>query len=419
MTSRDHSGKHRNNHSHEHHHDRDNEHEHHHDRDHGHYPDHDHTHEHHDHDREHHDHTHEHHDHTHKHHGHDHEHHDHDRDHDHEHHDHDRDHDRDHDHQRGHRDGQGHRDGHGHDHGHEHGHGHGHGHSHAPNNRKGLVIALVVTAGIMFLEFFGGLVTNSLALISDAGHMLNDAASLALSLFALWLSSKAATSKRSYGYHRFEILAALLNGVTLFVIAFFIVKEAYARLFAPPEVESGSMVAIAVVGLLANAVSAWALIRQSDVKGNVNVRSAYLHVLSDALGSVGAIAAGLLMLAFGWYIADPIISVFVAVLILRGAWGVIKQTVHILMEGTPASINLDDVKRSLHRIPGVADVHDLHVWTITSGFHSLSVHLRIDDNRSEQVILQQAITLIEKQYGISHCTIQVETAELQHTELKV
>jgi len=271
----------------------------------------------------------------------------------------------------------------------------------------------------MLLEFVGGLVTGSLALLSDSGHMLNDAASLALSLFALWLSGKAATSRKSYGYHRFEILAALLNGVTLFVIAFFIAKEAYARFLAPPEVASLPMMAIASVGLLANLASAWALLRKSDVKDNVNVRSAYLHVLGDALGSVGAIAAGALMLGFGWYIADPIISVLVALLILRGAWGVIGQTVHILMEGTPSSVDIDEVKHTLEHIEGVLDVHDLHVWTITSGLDSLSAHLLIEPGLDEQRILQEAVRLIENRFGIAHCTIQIETSDLQHADMRV
>lgn len=317
---------------------------------------------------------------------------------------------------RGHGHGCGHEH---HRHGHHHGHHHGHGHHHTPNNKKGLIIALAITTSIMLLEFVGGLVTGSLALLSDSGHMLNDAASLALSLFALWLSGKAATSRKSYGYHRFEILAALLNGVTLFVIAFFIAKEAYARFLAPPEVASLPMMAIASVGLLANLASAWALLRKSDVKDNVNVRSAYLHVLGDALGSVGAIAAGALMLGFGWYIADPIISVLVALLILRGAWGVIGQTVHILMEGTPSSVDIDEVKHTLEHIEGVLDVHDLHVWTITSGLDSLSAHLLIEPGLDEQRILQEAVRLIENRFGIAHCTIQIETSDLQHADMRV
>lgn len=205
--------------------------------------------------------------------------------------------------------------------GHDHSHGpHGHHHFDPSGNKKGLMIALIITVGIMFLEFFGGLVTNSLALLSDSGHMLNDASSLALSLVAVWFATKPASPNKTYGFHRFEILAALLNGVTLFVVAGFIIVEAYGRFFEPPTVASGSMMLIACIGLLANIASAWSLMRKGDVKNNINLRSAYLHVLGDALGSVGAIIAGLAMMIFGWYIADPIISVLVALLILRGAW---------------------------------------------------------------------------------------------------
>lgn len=310
---------------------------------------------------------------------------------------------------------------HGHDHSHDrHSHAHGPGHHHhGPNNKAGLSIALVITSGIMALEFFGGLVTNSLALLSDSGHMLSDAAALALSLIAMWFAVKPAAPNKSYGYYRFEILAALFNGATLFVIAGLIVWEAYERLQAPPSVASGSMMIIASIGLLANLTSAWVLVRKSDTKDNMNVRSAYLHVLGDALGSVGAIVAGLLMLLFDWNIADPIISVVVALLILRSAWGVIKHAVHILMEGTPVTINATEVKQSLEKINGVLDVHDLHIWTITSGLDSLSCHLLIEDDADSQIILQQAIELIEQTYKIKHTTIQVETSRLQHGELQV
>ncbi|MBD0384444.1 cation diffusion facilitator family transporter [Paenibacillus sedimenti] len=312
-----------------------------------------------------------------------------------------------------------HRHGHHHEHGHHHGHNHGHGHSHAPNNKKGLTIALIITSGIMFLEFFGGLITNSLALLSDSGHMLSDAASLALSLVAMWFATRPATPRKSYGNYRFEILAALFNGVTLFIISGFIIKEAYGRFVAPPTVSSGSMILIAAVGLLANLLSAWALMKQSDVKENINVRSAYLHVIGDALGSVGAIFAGLLMFFFDWYIADPIISVIVALLILKGAWGVIRHAVHILMEGTPVTIELDRVKKTLESIEGVINVHDLHIWTITSGLDSLSCHMLIEDSRDSQEILQKAIHEMESKFQIQHTTIQVEKSNLQHAECKV
>jgi len=271
----------------------------------------------------------------------------------------------------------------------------------------------------MVLEFAGGLLTNSLALLSDAGHMLNDAAALALSLFALKLSGKAADARKSYGYHRFEILAALANGAALFVIAIVIVKEAWGRLFAPPEVDGGTMTLIAAAGLAANLAAAWVLLRNSDVKHNVNIRSAFLHVAGDALGSVGAIAAGAMMAWFGWYLADPIASVFVSLLILRGAWSVTRQAVHILMEGTPAAIDLADVRRTLEAIDGVRNVHDLHVWTITPGMDSLSAHLLIEDGRDEQAVLQEALTAMETRFGIEHCTIQIETNRLKHAALKV
>jgi cation diffusion facilitator family transporter len=271
----------------------------------------------------------------------------------------------------------------------------------------------------MVLEFVGGLVTNSLALLSDSGHMLSDASALALSLVAFWFAARPASPNKTYGFYRFEILAALFNGVTLFVIAGFIMWEAYERFSAPPEVSSLSMLLIASVGLVANLLSALALMRKGDVKNNLNLRSAYLHVLGDALGSVGAIVAGIVMLAFGWYVADPIISVLVSLLILRSAWSVIKHTVHILMEGTPATIDQGAVKSALTAIPGVLDVHDLHIWTITSGMDSLSCHLLVEDASDQQSILQQAIQTIEEKFKIQHATIQIETSEIRHMELKV
>ncbi|MEK4239680.1 cation diffusion facilitator family transporter [Paenibacillus sp. FSL H7-0714] len=304
--------------------------------------------------------------------------------------------------------------------GHDHSHGpHGHHHFDPSGNKKGLMIALIITVGIMFLEFFGGLITNSLALLSDSGHMLNDASSLALSLVAVWFATKPASPNKTYGFHRFEILAALLNGVTLFVVAGFIIVEAYGRFFEPPTVASGSMMLIACIGLLANVASAWSLMRKGDVKNNINLRSAYLHVLGDALGSVGAIIAGLVMMIFGWYIADPIISVLVALLILRGAWGIIKHTVHVLMEGTPITVNPTEVKAVLENIEGVINVHDLHIWTITSGLDSLSCHLLIKDQEDDQRILQQAIQLIAERFKIQHTTIQIETSVISHEVMKV
>jgi cobalt-zinc-cadmium efflux system protein len=282
-----------------------------------------------------------------------------------------------------------------------------------------LAIALIITSGIMLLEFVGGLITGSLALLSDSGHMLSDAGALALSLAAMWFTAKPASPNKTYGYYRFEILAALLNGVTLFVIAGFIIAEAIERFQDPPAVASGSMMLIAAIGLLANLISAWVLMRKGDVHGNLNVRSAYLHILGDALGSVGAIVAGLLMILFNWYIADPVISVVVALLILKSAWGIIRSTVHILMEGTPVTIDSEQVTKALLNIEGVKDVHDLHIWTITSGLDSLSCHLLIEDSASSQRVLQEAVIRIEETFKIRHTTIQVEKSQLQHSEMKV
>lgn len=269
------------------------------------------------------------------------------------------------------------------------------------------------------IRIFGGLVTNSLALLSDAGHMLSDTSSLILSLFAIWFAQRPASRNKTYGFYRFEILAALFNGLTLFIIAGIIVWEAYGRFFQPPTVASGSMMVIAAIGLIANLISAWSLIRKSDIKNNVNLRSAYLHILGDALGSVGAIIAGALMLLFDWYIADPIISVIVALLILKSALGVMKQSIHILMEGTPITIDQSEVESYLKQINGVINVHDLHIWTITSGLDSLSCHLLVEEHADTQEILQRAIDLIKDKFQIEHTTIQIETKSLNHSDLKI
>jgi cobalt-zinc-cadmium efflux system protein len=269
----------------------------------------------------------------------------------------------------------------------------------------------------MLVEFAGGWITGSLALLSDSGHMLSDAASLLLSFLAVGFAARPPSPGKTYGYYRFEILAALVNGITLVGVSGFIIWEAIGRLQAPPEVNSGVMILIAAIGLLANLASAWSLIRKGDVKENINLRSAYLHVVGDALGSVGAIAAGLIMYAFGWYIADPIISMLVALLILKSAWGVLTHSVHILMEGTPLRINQSDVQQMLLRIDGVDNVHDLHIWSLTSGMEAFSCHLLIREGADSQQVLQAAIEALAEQFQITHTTIQVETKHIQHADL--
>jgi len=310
-----------------------------------------------------------------------------------------------------------------HHHSHHHTHDHGHGHSHhdpvRSGNKKGLGIALTITLGIMILEFAGGLITNSLALLSDSGHMLSDASALLLSLAAMWFATRPSSPKKTYGFYRFEILAALLNGVALFVITGIIVWEAIQRFSEPPAVAGGSMMLIAFIGLLANLMSAWFLMRTGDVKNNVNLRSAYLHVLGDALGSIGAIAAGIVMIAFEWYIADPIISVFVSLLILRSAWRIIQSTVHILMEGAPAGVDTEEVSKALLSLESVVGIHDLHIWTITSSMDALSCHLLIEDDKDGYRVLQQAINLLGKQFHMDHATIQIENSAIIHKEIGV
>ncbi|SDX32513.1 cobalt-zinc-cadmium efflux system protein [Marininema mesophilum] len=308
---------------------------------------------------------------------------------------------------------------------HHHHHGNGHNESGSSfseqraSNRKGLITALIITTGIMILQFIGGLITNSLALLSDSGHMLSDAASMVLGLVAMVLASRPVSSRRTYGLYRFEILAAMFNAITLFVIAGFILWEAIERFQKPPEVAGGTMIIIAIIGLLANISSAWVLLRKGDVKENLNLRGAYLHIIGDALGSVGAIVAALLMIFFSWYVADPIISVLVSLLILKSAYGVLKQSIHVLMEGTPANVDEEKVRQVLLGIDGVLDVHDLHIWTITSGLDTLTCHIRIEADQDFQKILQEAIQSIADTFGIKHSTIQIEKSDCHIGELEI
>lgn len=298
--------------------------------------------------------------------------------------------------------------GHHHHHGHAHGHHHGHGHHHS-GNKKALFWSFLLIAGFMVVEVIGGFLTNSLALLSDAGHMLSDAAALGLSFFALKLGEKQGSKSKTFGYKRFEIIAAALNGITLILISAYIFYEAIHRFFVPQEVQSMGMITISTIGLIVNIVAAWILMK-GDKDENLNVRSAFLHVLGDLLGSVGAIVAGLLILFFGWTIADPIASVIVAVLIIISGWRVTKDSFHVLMEGTPEQVEIEKVKTALADLPGVCDVHDLHVWTITSGYPVLSCHLVISDGDHDEV-LHDAQKLLHDDFSIEHSTIQVESKE--------
>lgn len=293
------------------------------------------------------------------------------------------------------------------------GHSHDHGHS---KNKKALLFAFLLTTSFMIAEVIGGFVTNSLALLSDAGHMLSDAVSLALSLLAFKLGEKAATAAKTYGYKRVEMLAALCNGVVLIVISVYIFIEAIRRFTEPVEIASNGMLIIAVLGLLINILSAWILMRGGDVKGNLNLRSAFLHVLGDLLGSVGAIIAALLIKFFGWTAADAIASILVSILVIISGWRVTRDTVHILMEGAPQHINVEEVKSTLLNIPVVKEVHDLHIWSVTSDFQVLTCHLIIKGNETQSV-LKEATDVLKEKFHVEHVTIQVEIdGEFNHSE---
>jgi len=285
--------------------------------------------------------------------------------------------------------------------------GHEHEHDHSHNaNKKALLLSFILIFVFMIVEVIGGLITNSLALLSDAGHMLSDAGALGLSLLAFKFGEKAASSTKTFGYKRFEILAAFINGITLLAISLYIFWEAYNRFLEPPSV-NGSMMVIAIIGFVVNIVVAWILMR-GDTEDNLNLRSALLHVFGDLLGSVGAIIAGILILMFNWNIADPIASVIVAILILISGWRVTKDSFHVLMEGIPNQIDITKVEEKLNSIDGVQSVHDLHVWAITSNFPALSCHLVVDRDYNRDDILQTASKLLLNNFNLKHTTIQIE-----------
>ena len=294
-------------------------------------------------------------------------------------------------------------------------HNHSHAHSHN-NNQKVLLWSFLIITAYMFIEAFGGWITNSLALLSDAGHMLSDALSLGIALLAFRYGVKAASRDKSFGYRRFEILAAALNGLTLMLVAAWIVFEAVARFVSPLPIQSTGMLVIAVIGLIVNIVVAVMMFKGGDTHDNLNMRGAFLHVISDLLGSVAAILAALAVKWYGWTWADPLISVLVALLVLRSGYFVLRDALHILMEGTPRQIDTARIRALLLEQPEVTDIHDLHVWSITSGEHALASHvvLKQDQRLSEvQLLLHRLEDLLHAQ-GIGHVTLQVESQDHGH-----
>ena len=279
-----------------------------------------------------------------------------------------------------------------------------------------LRLALAISSVYFFAEVIGGFLTNSLALLSDAGHMLSDIAALALSLFAFRIAKRPATVSSTYGYHRVEILAALFNGLMLWLIVGVIFAAAYSRFFNPPEVASHGMMIVASLGLVVNIV-AGAVLYDSH-HHNLNLRGAFLHIVSDALGSVGAIVAGLIMLLTGWYVADPLISVLIGLLILHSSWSLVKESLSVLMQAVPKGIRLEDVQQALEEVEGVSKVHDLHVWAVTSDLFTLSAHAVVENGGDFHQVLNGIEDTLKERFNIEHTTIQLEVESREEQEFK-
>jgi cobalt-zinc-cadmium efflux system protein len=279
-----------------------------------------------------------------------------------------------------------------------------------------LALAVAITAIYFFAEVVGGLLTNSLALLSDAGHMFSDTAALGLSLCAFQIARRPATTKKTFGYQRLEILAALINGLVLWLVVGAIFTEAYRRFLDPPPVHTVGMLGVALVGLAVNVVAGRIL--YSCDQGNLNIRGAFLHVLGDALGSVGAVVAALVMLFTGWYMADPAISVLIGGLILYTSWELVRESVDILMQSVPRGINTEEVQRAMEEVTGVIKVHDLHVWSVTSGVFTLSAHAVIHERGDPRAILDQMEERLKSAFAIEHTTIQLETEDREGKEFR-
>jgi cobalt-zinc-cadmium efflux system protein len=290
-------------------------------------------------------------------------------------------------------------------------HSHDHTHRHTKDSWRKLCVVLILTATYMIAEAVGAWWTGSLALLADAGHMFTDVGALVLALTAVWFGSRPATSRKTFGYYRLEIIAALVNGVALVVISLLIFYGAYGRWFDPPVIESGPMLVVASGGLVINLICAWILHARNEV--DLNLRGAWLHVMGDALGSLAAMIAAVCMSLFGWYAADALFSVVISCLIILGSIRLIRESTNVLLEGTPAHINLAAVEDAILDTKGVNNVHDLHVWTITSGRDALSAHVIHADSISQPDLLKELRTKLHDKFGVDHLTIQMETADFE------
>jgi cobalt-zinc-cadmium efflux system protein len=290
----------------------------------------------------------------------------------------------------------------------------GHDHGASKASERGLWIVLALTVTYMIAEVVGGFLTGSLALISDAAHMFTDAAALAIALAAIQIGKRAADHKRTFGYYRFEILAAAFNAVLLVLVAGYILYEAYQRLRHPLQIQSIGMLAIAVIGLGVNLVGMRIL--RSGAESSLNVKGAYLEVWSDMLASVGVILAAIVIYFTQWTWVDAVVAAGIGLWVLPRTWKLLRESLNILLEGVPSDIALNEIEQALLATPGVAEIHDLHVWALTSGKNSLTVHLVLADGGKEQSVLQAVTEMLEHQFGIRHVTVQIEAAacEIQY-----
>jgi cobalt-zinc-cadmium efflux system protein len=295
-------------------------------------------------------------------------------------------------------------------HSHSHGHGHTHGAAAHANNERRMGLAALITGGFMFAEVAGGIVAGSLALLADAGHMLTDFASLALAWFGFRLSRRPADWKRTYGFDRFQVLVAFANGLALFAIAAWIVYEAAERLMTPAEVSGGIMVAVAVLGLLVN-IAAYMLLQSAD-RDNLNIRGAAIHVIGDLLGSVAALLAGAVILTTGWTPIDPLLSILVALIIVRSGWQVVAAAGHILLEGAPEELDTRAIGPDLiANVKGIEGVHHVHVWSITQSRRVVTLHACIDDTRNSDEMVKGIKARLKDRFGLDHATVEIERGE--------
>lgn len=295
------------------------------------------------------------------------------------------------------------------------GHDHNHNHHHFQSSQARLRVAFWTQAAFFVVELVGGILSNSLALLADAGHMLSDVAALGLSLLALRWTTRLPTNQKTFGYHRLEILVALINGLVLWGMAGYIFYEAVGRFFQPPEISGTPLIVIASLGLLVNLLGMYVLMPTRE--RGINLRSAFIHLLSDSFASFAAVVAGLAILFMGWHWFDPLAGIVVGVMIVISSWQLVWEATDILMESTPRHINLDEVQKTLEAHPEVKKVHDLHIWTIASGIFAASVHVAVDSPGDRDCLTWEIEEILRQRFGLEHNTIQLEGPEYHNPQV--